>query len=130
MHKDATGREITKGAYVAYVSGTGSRASIRFGAVTKLKSKVKEQNVWDHQTKNYVPTTVTTYSLQVITASKGYVGTYPNGHEAWTVPKEEGKLARVHSIDRLDRIILLEPIQMLPEARDALDKELRDRGTI
>lgn len=130
MHKDSTGREISKGSYIAYVAGTGSRASIKFAVVVKLKQKDTTRNEWDHQTKTYNTVPHTKYSIQVVTAMKSYKGTYPNGQEFWTVPKADGKPAHVNSIERLDRIVLLEKSQMIPEVAEVLEKEMYDRGAL
>lgn len=126
MHKDATGRPITKGSYVAYVVTTGSRAGIKFGVVVKLKEKETQRNVYDHATKQYDEVTETDYSIQIVSAERA--GNW-NEPKKWAVQgKVEGKLARVHSVERLDRVVMLDPHQMLPEAKEALDAEMRERG--
>lgn len=131
MHKDATGREITKGSYIAYGTTTGARAGIKFGAVVKLKERTYERDVYDNKTQTWGKEPHTSYSIQIIAAEQKWAGPYPGGRMDWSiVGKTEGKLARVQSIDRMERVIMLEPHQMNQEAKEVLDKELHERGTI
>lgn len=127
MHKDATGRAITRGAYVAYVVTTGYRGGVKFGAVVKLKEVTTENaQVWDHATQNYVSKDVTDYSIQIVSVEKEKPW---NGPEKWTLQgKKEGKFARAIHVENLDRLILLEPHQMDPEVKEILDRELTERG--
>ncbi len=130
MHTDATGRPISKGAYIAYVVTTGSSAGVKFGAVVRLKEKTVKRNQYDQQTQTWSEVEEQKYSIQVISVDKPSWG--PN-KDKWIVQgksDEENKLARVQSIERLERVIVLEPLQMNPDAKEVLDKELHLRGTI
>lgn len=124
MHKDATGRQITKGSYIAYSVSVESHSNIKFGVVVKLKEQEVTENCYDDATKSWYPKLVTRYSLQAISAEKSW-----QTQNKWAVQgKREGKLARVTSIERLERVILLEPDQMNPEAKEVLDIEMHARG--
>jgi hypothetical protein len=123
MHKDATGRDITRGAYVAYAIAAGSKSAMKFGAVIKLKEEEYNRSVYDSTTRTWQPTDITEYSIQVVSVERA------RGAAKWAMQgKAEGKLARAIHIDRLDRCILLDPHQMDPEAKELLDKELQERG--
>ncbi len=124
MHKDATGRQIEKGSYIAYVVTTGSRAGIKFGRVTKLKEKVEERSRYDTASQTYQPVTETDYTIQIISVEKGW-----RTQNKWDLQgKREGRPAKVQSVERLDRVIVLEAHQMHPEAKEVLDKEMLERG--
>jgi hypothetical protein len=128
MHQDATNRPITKGSYIAYSAGAQARSYIKFGCVVALKEKVVERNVWNDATKSYDEVMETDYRVQVIVAERPSWG--PNQGK-WVIQgKVEGKLAKVQSIERLERVIVLEPHQMLPEAREVIDRELHERGQL
>lgn len=130
-HKDATGRPIEKGSYIAYAVTKGSRGGMNFGAVVQLKQKSSTRSVYDHTTKTYNQENYTVNKVQIITVHQSYIGVYPNGVKKWVVAaKQEGKLARVQTIDRLDRVIVLDGHQMNPEVKEALDKELHERGQL
>lgn len=124
MHKDATGRPIEKGSYVAYVVTTGSRAGIKFGRVTKLKETSKERSKYDTASQTYQPVTEIDYTIQIISVEKGW-----RTQNKWDIQgKREGRPAKVQSVERLDRVIILDPHQMHPEAKEILDKEMLERG--
>ncbi len=136
MHKDATGRPIARGAYIAYAVGVGSGGGIKFGRVVKLKEKDVEFNRYDPSVPgNYTKVTETHYSVQIISAERQWKippgGKYDDGKHEWCVQgkKDDAKLARVQSIERLDRVVVLEPDQMHPEAREVIDKEMHERGS-
>lgn len=130
MQKDATGRDIDKGSYVVYaVTGYGDQAGLKFGVVVKLKEKATTTNVWDPNTRTYNSQPHTEYKIQVISTERLY--NHQNQTWRWQIQgKSEGKLARVQTLDRLDRVIVLHPDQVHPEAREALDKELHERGQL
>ena len=133
MHKDATERDIQKGAYVAYAVTTGSRAGLKFGAVVKLKEKATTVNRWDQQNQTYVPEPHIEYKIQIISAEYAYIYNAPPGSPSfkWQIQgKKKGKLAKVQTLDRLDRVIVLHPDQVHPEAKKLLDKELHERGQL
>src|SRR6478735_7231842 len=119
-HKDATGRPIEKGSYIAYAVTKGSRGGMNFGAVVQLKQKTDTRNIYDHITKTYHLEQFTVYKVQIISAALGYEGAYPNGKPKWVASgKIPDKLARVQTIDRLDRVIVLDPHQINPEVKEA-----------
>lgn len=131
MHKDATGRDITRGAFVAYAVASGSGGAIKFGAVVKLKDETVEHNVYDYQTKTHSKQSHTKYTISVVGAQE--LIQYDHATNArtskWSLQgKKDGKFARAIHIERLDRVILLEPHQMHQEAKELLDKEIAERG--
>lgn len=125
MHKDATGREIKRGSYIAYVVSTGTSGGVKFGAVVKLKQEdVQQKQTWDHTTNTWIMKDVTEYTIQIISVDKSWKTKW-----VWSLQgKKEGKFARVQHIANLDRVILLEPHQMDPGVKEILDKELMERG--
>lgn len=136
MHQDATKRPIVKGDYVTYAVSAGSSTGMKFGVVVKLKEKVVQKRRYNPSTKTFDYSDSMDYSIQVVSVERTFVRT-PNqndpyaGDYAWQVQgKTEGKLARIQSIERLDRVVVLGAQQMHPEAKDALDKELHERGQL
>lgn len=133
MHLDATGRTITKGAYVAYSVASDSRSGIKFGAVVKLKQKETTHNEWDASIGTYKSVPKTEYTVSIIVAERSSTIDATTGVRSygWTV-KSNGpdKPAKIQSIERLDRMILLDASQMNPDILAVIDKELHNRGMI
>lgn len=134
MHKDATGRRITRGDYVAYSTANRSSSGIKFGSVVKLKEKPVKRSRYNPQTKQYDMHDEIDYSISIVSVDKGshYDQQTQSYTSKWKIQGkvDEGRPARVQHIDRLERVIILEPHQMEPEAKELLDKELHERGTI
>jgi hypothetical protein len=138
MHQDATKRQIKKGDYIAYCVTTGSSAGMKFGAVVKLKEKLVKSNKYNPQTCRYdIEHEEMDYTIQIISVEYGWERDVngPDPHAIvyrWKLQgkKEGSKLARVQTIDRLNRVIMLEPDQMDPEVKEILDRELHERGQL
>ena len=134
MHKDATGRPIMRGAYVAYAVGKGSGATgIKFGAVVKLKSNEVERHQYNPSTRGYDTVKETRYTIGIVSA-ENHCTRDAQGQLVWKWVVQgksaEDRPARIQSIERLDRVIVLEGHQMQPEAKEVLEKELHERGDI
>jgi hypothetical protein len=134
MHLDATGRAITKGAYVAYVVTNGSTSGIKFGAVVKLKEKEDTENHYDRTTNTYNSVKVTKYSISIVSVEnhRGYDQATQTYTKKWEVQgkSNDDKPARVTSIERLDRVIVIDAHQVHPEAKEVIDKEMYERGAM
>lgn len=134
MHLDATGRVISKGSYVAYAVSSNSSSVIKFGAVVKLKDKEYDERVYDRVTQTYDTKKKTGYSISIVSVEKQYHYDQATDTSAWRWVVQgkaaEGKPARVQSIERLDRVLLLESHQVQPDVKEILDKELHFRGAI
>jgi len=127
MHKDATGRHIYKGSYVVYAVTKGHSAGLKFGVVIALKERAYENSVYNSVTGTYNKVPATEYKIQIVSAA---MNTYGPDKGKWYVQgKEEGKLGRPQTLDRLDRVIVLDDFQMHPEAKEALDREMTERGS-
>lgn len=132
MHLDAAGRAIVKGTYVAYVVTTGSTSGIKFGIVVKLKQKDYTDSVYDRATNSYSSVQKTKYSISIVSAENQHLfdqATQTYGFK-WAVQGKSNpdKPARVTSIERLERVIMIDPHQVHPEAKEVIDQEMHDRG--
>lgn len=136
MHKDATGRQIKKGDYIAYATANRSSSGLKFGAVIRLKSKDVEHNNYDYSVKppQLITRVETIHSMSIISADKtsSYDPNTQTYTHKWVIQgkHDEERPARVQSIERLERVILLNPDQMEPDAKELLDRELHERGAI
>lgn len=142
MHKDASERVISKGDFVVYSVGSGRRSSdLRFAVVTALREKSVTRSVYNATTKTYDSVSETEYKIQVITAEKSSTYDRQTGNykhewrlqgmlapsQALASPTGAGK-ARLATLDRLERIIVVQPHQIHPEARTLLEQEMVARG--
>jgi hypothetical protein len=134
MHKDASDRPISKGDFIAYSTGMGRRSSgIRFAAVTALREKVTNRSVYNQATKTYDSVPETEYKIQVVSTenSRKYDYHTQKWSEGWRLQGKDhdgnGK-ARLATLDRLERVIVLQPYQIHPEARKLLEDEMAERG--
>lgn len=134
MHTDATGRTISKGSYIAYAVSAQSSSHLKFGIVVKLKEKMETRDRWNPQINQYVSTDEIKHSIQIVSVEKVWrpltPGDYHNGNWEWVIQgkKDPSRPAKVQSLDRLERVVTLDPHQVLPEAKEVLDKEMHERG--
>jgi hypothetical protein len=136
MHRDSTDRPILKGDFIAYSGGTGRRSSgLRFALVVALKEKSTEKHVFNQATQNYDKVPETEYKIQVVSAENRRRYDYTNKKwlEGWGLQGKDldgnGK-ARLATLDRLERVIVIEPHQIQPEARAMLEQEKTERGIL
>lgn len=131
MHKDATGRDIQRGDYIAYCVTAGSASGMKFGRVLKLKEREYDDNVYDSTTRSYNKVRKTKHWIQVISVDEKKIWdpATQTSSDKWVIQgKVEGKPAKAQSIERLERVVMLLDNQMHPEAKELLDKEMHERG--
>lgn len=136
MHKDASGRALRKGDFVAYSGGAGRRSGtgLKFGYVFALKEKTVDKNVYNQTTKQYDKVPETHYRIQVVTAERRWNYSHQTGQPGFYSWALLGKTAagegnsRLASVEMLERVIIVEPHQLPPDARALLEKDMLERG--